>query len=57
MSNKFSNWTRIDNKFKQNDDLLRMVQEAKRFLEPKREREIREIQLTTHGAKCNNHTP
>lgn len=57
MSTLFSTWTRIDNKFKQNDDLLRMVREAKRFLEPAREREIRQLQLTNHNAKCKHHTP
>lgn len=53
---KFSNWTRIDNKFKQNDDLLRMVKEAKRYLEPAHERKVREDQLFNHLAKCHNHT-
>jgi len=50
----FCTW--VGNKFKQNDDLLLRIKEAKKFLEPAREREIRQNQLFNHLAKCRNHT-
>lgn len=56
MSNKFSNWTYIGSKFKFDEDLLSKIKDAKKYLEPAHERAVRELQLTTHGAKCNNHT-
>lgn len=57
MSKKFSNWTYIGSKFKFDEDLLSKIKDAKKYLEPAHERAVRELQLTTHGAKCNNHTP
>lgn len=56
MSGKFSNWTRIGNKFKYDADLLQRVRDAKQLIEPQHERKVRELQLTTHGAKCKNHS-
>jgi hypothetical protein len=50
-------WTHIQGRsFKQNDDLLLRIKEAKQHLEPSKEREIRTKQLTTHNAKCSNHS-
>ena len=42
--------------FKLNESLLQQVRQAKNLLEPKREREIRLKQLTTHLAECPNHS-
>jgi hypothetical protein len=50
-------WTHVQGRsFKQNDDLLLRIKEAKQYLEPSKEREIRTKQLTTHNAKCSNHS-
>lgn len=42
--------------FKLDDILLAKVRQAKQFLEPSHEREVRMKQLTTHSAKCFNHS-
>ena len=42
--------------FHLNETLLMKVRQAKQFLEPKHEREVREKQLFTHSAKCFNHS-
>jgi len=42
--------------FKVDELLLAKIKQAKEFLEPKREREIREVQLFNHLAKCRNHS-
>lgn len=43
-------------KFRLDPVLLSQIREAKNFLEPKKEREVRQKQLFTHLAKCHNHT-
>ena len=43
--------------FRLDEVLLAKIREAKNFLEPKKEREIRTAQLFNHLAKCKNHTP
>ena len=42
--------------FHLNENLLMKVRQAKQFLEPKHERQVREKQLLTHSAKCYNHS-
>jgi hypothetical protein len=45
-------WTYIDHKFRINYDLLLRVIEAKKHLEPSKERDIRLNQLFNHSATC-----
>lgn len=42
--------------FRLDENLLSKIKQAKQFLEPKHEREVREKQLFTHSAKCYNHS-
>ena len=42
--------------FRLNETLLSRIKEAKNFIEPKHEREVRTKQLFTHQAKCRNHS-
>lgn len=42
--------------FRMDEVLLAKIKQAKNFLEPKREREIRTEQLFNHLATCKNHS-